>query len=74
MDDNRIIELYNNGYSIDYISKSYYKFKNRNFKPIFIDGIKLYPSKIYTKIECKNYVMQIIYSYILNKDNFLYQT
>lgn len=67
MDDKQIIDLYNKGFSINYISRMYYKYKNRNKKPIFIDGIKLVPVNIYNISDCKLYVNKLIYSYILNK-------
>lgn len=68
MNDNKIIELYDQGFSIKYISNVYFKYKNKNSKPIFINGVKCYPAKIYTKNHCFLYVNQIIYSYIINKD------
>ena len=72
MNDKKIIELYNEGFSIDYIAKVYLKYKNRNSKPIFINGIKCFPAKIYTKSQCLLYVHQVIYHYILHKDTFVY--
>ena len=67
MNDEKIIEMYKKGYSMNYISRVYYKYKNRNKKPIFVDGVKLYPVNVYNMTDCKLYVSQLIYSYILKK-------
>lgn len=66
MSDERIIYLYKQGYSMKYIANIYYRFKNRNRKPIVLDGVKLYPEKIYTKSDCVLYVSSVIYSYIIS--------
>ena len=47
MSDEKIIDMYFQGYSIDYIAKCYHRYKNRNQKPVILDGIKLFPAKIY---------------------------
>lgn len=67
MNDEKIIELYEKGYCLDYISRIYYKYKNKNKKPVFIDGVKLYPISIYKLSDCKLYVYRLIYSHILKK-------
>lgn len=61
--DETIIDMYKKGYSIDYITKRYYKYKNKNKKPVSIDGITLYPANIYTKTDCRLYVCKVIYDY-----------
>ena len=68
MNDQRIIKMYNQGFSVDYISKVYCKYKNRNLKPIIV------PVKLYTKHDCILYVSRVIYSYIINKDTVDAQT
>lgn len=67
MVDNDIIMLYEKGYSIDYITKRYYKYANRNQKPINADGVLLFPAKIYKKSECRLYVCSVIYDYMISK-------
>ena len=47
MGKERIIEMYKKGFSIDYISRKYYKSINKNKKPIKINGIIILPTKIY---------------------------
>lgn len=71
MKDEEIINLYKKGYSVKYISKIYYKFINRERKPITLDGVVLYPTEILNLFQCSNYVSSVIYSYILNKDIFV---
>ena len=61
--DETIIDMYKKGYSIDYITKRYHKYKNKNKKPVTIDGITLYPANIYTKNDCRLYVSKVIYDY-----------
>lgn len=68
MNDERIIRMYNDGYSIDYIAKVYLKYKNRNLRPIKANGVIIVPVKLYTKHDCLLYVHSTIYSYIINKD------
>lgn len=47
MNDEKILLMYKNGYTIDFIAKRYYKYKNKSSKPIVMNGITLYPAKIY---------------------------
>lgn len=68
MTDNDIIQYYKKGHSIDYITKIYHKYKNRKQKPVKINGITLFPAKIYTKEACRLYVCQIIYNYLIKGD------
>ena len=68
MNDERIINMYKQGYTIDYITKVYHKYKNRNQKPVTINGITLFPVKIYSKADCRLYVIEIIYNYLINDD------
>lgn len=67
MTDERIIELYQYGYSINYIVDRYWKFINNKQKPVKLNGILLFPAKLYTKAEANLYVNKLIYSYIINK-------
>ena len=62
-----IIKMYKEGLSVDYITKSYYKYKNKTQgnKPIFIDGFYVVPKKIYTKEYCRTHVSEIIYKNLL---------
>ena len=68
MDDKKIIELYENGYSMKYIADKFYRFKNKKQKPILLNGTMLFPASIFKKSECEIYVYKTIYSYIINKD------
>lgn len=70
MDDKRILNMYLNGYSIDYIARIYYKYKNRNQKSIILNGTKLFPAKIYTLSDCKVYVYHVVYDYIVNNGEY----
>lgn len=65
--DEKIIELYNKGYSIKYISNILYKIKNKNSKPIILNGVMLFPAKIYKKDTCFFYVNEVIYHNLLHK-------
>lgn len=65
--DNTIINMYRDGYSIDYIVKRYYKYKNKKQKPIKINGIVCYPAKIYDMTYCRTYVVEVIYNHIKTK-------
>lgn len=67
MNDETIINYYKKGYSIDYIAKIYHKYKNRNQKPITLNGTVLFPAKIYTRLDCKRYVMSVIFSNLVKK-------
>lgn len=66
MNDKIIIGYYQKGFSIDYIVNKVYKYKNVNNKPIQINGVNYYPSKTFTKDDCKYLVYKIIYGYLLN--------
>ena len=68
MEDNRIIDMYKKGFTIDFIAKRYYKYKNKNSKPVVLDGITLFPAKIYGMKYCRLYVCEIIYKYLINGD------
>lgn len=64
MDDDRIIRMYKDGHSINFISKRYYKFKNKNSKPIKLDNSFYFPPKVYNMEYCRLYVTEIIYKYL----------
>ncbi|MCI8617516.1 MAG: hypothetical protein HFJ60_04650 [Clostridia bacterium] len=66
MSDEKIIDLYYKGYSIDYIARCYYRYKNKDKKPIVLNGVKLFPAKIYNLSDCKLYIYKLIYIYIIN--------
>ncbi len=68
MNDEKILKMYKNGYTIDFIAKRYYKYKNKNNKPVVMNGITLYPAKIYDMKYCRLYVVEIIYKYLINGD------
>lgn len=64
MNDERIVKMYKLGYSINYISKRYYKYLNKNSKPVKLDNTFYFPPKIYTMDYCRLYVSEIIYKYL----------
>lgn len=66
MNEERIIKMYENGASIDYIAKEYYRYKNKNKKPIKVNNVVLYPTNIWTKSDCRLYVVEIIYKYLVH--------
>ena len=68
MNDEKIIKMYKEGFSIDYIANSFHRYRNRDLKPVKINGIVLYPVKIYTKADCRLYVIETIYKYLINGD------
>lgn len=74
MNDERIIKMYKEGYTIEYITKVYYKYKNRNKKPITLNNIVLYPTKLFSRSDCRLYVIEVIYRYLINKDDVQTQT
>ncbi len=60
-----IVELYKQGYSIDFIIDTYYKHKTRNDKPNEkIGNCILIKRKSITKDESKKKVYQEIYNYL----------
>ena len=67
MEDKDIIMLYEKGYSIDYIANRFYKFKNRKQKPVIVDGVVLFPAKIYKKSDCRLYVCSVIYDNMVSQ-------
>lgn len=69
MNDNDIISYYKKGFSVDYITKIYHRYKNRNSKPVILDGIKLFPAKIYSKSDCRLYVSEVIYNNLISNYN-----
>lgn len=68
MDDKKIIKLYNQGYSLKYIANAYYRFKNKNNKPIRLNNDLYYPVQLFSKSDCFLYVSSTIYNYIINKN------
>ena len=63
MTDEKIIEYYKKGYSLDLITKIYHKYKNKDKKPIIIEGHKVYPVKLLSKSDCRLYVAKTIYDW-----------
>lgn len=64
-----IINMYKQGYSVNFIVKKYYKYKNKNSKPVKFEGVLLFPAKIYTMEYCRMYVTEVIYKYHTNNYN-----
>lgn len=61
--DKAIINMYKQGYTINFISKKYYKYINKKQKPIKIEGVMYFPPKIYNMEYCKMYVTEIIFNF-----------
>ena len=55
------------GFSIDYISRKYYKSINKNKKPIKINGMIILPTKIYNLSYCRMFVSEVIYDYTIKE-------
>lgn len=64
-----IISMYRGGYGIDFITKRYYRYKNKNKKPIKIDNFIVAPVKVYNLSYCRMYVCEVIYNYTIQQYN-----
>lgn len=64
MNDDIIFGYYQKGFSLDYIINKVYRYKNYNNKPILVNGVHYYPSKAFTKEDCKILVYKVIYKRI----------
>ena len=61
MNDNHILELYNKGHSIDYITKLFYLAKNREDRQNYYkNGAYIVTKKTISKDEARMYVIQTI--------------
>lgn len=68
MDKNRIIKLYENGYSLEYIINQLYYEKKRENKVINLEMKKnILITNDYTKKNAKEEVYKIIYEFVKNK-------
>lgn len=67
MSDDDILIMYKKGYSINYIAKRYYKYKNKKHKAIKIEGMMYFAPKVYNMEYCKMYVSEIIFKYCTGK-------
>lgn len=68
MDKNRIIKLYKNGYSLEYIINQLYYEKKRENKVINLEMKKIILiTNDYTKKNAKEEVYKIIYEFVKNK-------
>lgn len=68
MDKNRIIKLYENGYSLEYIINQLYYEKKRENKVINLEMKKIILiTNDYTKKNAKEEVYKIIYEFVKNK-------
>ena len=61
-----VVDLYNQGFSIDYIIKAYYRYKNKDCKRIEKrnDCIIIH-NKLITKQEARNYVYEVLYKHFI---------
>ena len=64
MNEERILKMYKLGYSINYISKRYYKYLNKNSKPVKIDNTFYFPPKVFTMDYCRLYLSLVIYKHL----------
>lgn len=68
MDKNRIIKLYENGYSLEYIVNQLYYERKRENKIINLEMKKIILiTNDYTKKNAKEEVYKIIYEFVKNK-------
>lgn len=68
MDKNKIIELYNDGYSLEYIINQLYYEKRRENKIINLEMKKnILITNDYSKRNAKEEVYKIIYEFVKNK-------
>lgn len=68
MDKNKIIELYNKGYGLEYIINQLYYEKRRENKVINLEMKKIILiTNDYTKKNAKEEVYKIIYEFVKNK-------
>lgn len=68
MDKNRIIKLYENGYSLEYIINQLYYERKRENKIINLEMKKIILiTNDYTKKNAKEEVYKIIYEFVKNK-------
>lgn len=66
--DKSLIRLYNHGHSIDLISRVYYRKANSGLKNVYTDNGFFIAKKNINLSQAKNYVMSLIYRYILQKN------
>lgn len=67
---NEIIEMYEKGHSIDYITDEYYKYVNRNIEEKYFNKTKnqyVIPKKKITKEQARKNIIAIIYSHVMYK-------
>lgn len=64
MNKNKIVEMFEKGYSIDYIIEQYYKELNRDLAPVSKkDNSYIVPKPHYTKKQCTKFVYKDLYDY-----------
>lgn len=68
MKDDIIIKYYKEGHTIDFIAKVYQKKKNKDCKPVVLNGITLFPQLKVTLAESRLYVCEVIYNYLIKED------
>lgn len=66
--DNNIIEMYKEGYSINYIAKRYNKYINDQ-KYLKIENNLYFTPKKYSMKYCREYVYNVIYNYFYLSDS-----
>lgn len=66
--DRSLIRLYENGHSIDFISRVYYRKANIGLKNIYTDNGFFIAKKNINLAQAKNYVVSLIYHYVLQKN------
>lgn len=67
---NDIIDMYEKGFSIDYITDEYYNYTNRNIEEKYFNKTKnqyVIPKKKITKEQARNIITGIIYSHVMYK-------
>lgn len=58
--DDILLSLYKKGYSIDYLTKKYYSYVNKNRKIIRIGDTIVIKTKLKSFSECRLYVVKLV--------------
>lgn len=66
--DKSLIRLYENGHSLDFIARAYYRNANRNRQNYYVPSGFYVSRKNITMAQAKNYISSLIYCHILQKN------
>lgn len=63
MTEKQIIDFYDRGFSIDFITDLYYRDMQKNIKGHYLKGEYIIDRSEYKKSRCKQLVYEILYNY-----------